>query len=382
MQRGRHTWCVLLLLLLGCENERPFHCDFGEEALELDHDDTHFGALAWASEGGVRLALYSTPDGFYTRTMSPDATPRRVGPACMSLSLAGDYAFCAVGPAPAKDIEGQIVAYPLATLFDASEAGPLPLRLAVGAEHAGLAAARSPQGTYELVYHDGRPGAFVVYHVALDEDLEAEGPPSLLSAPRVNAGAPDIVFIGDERFITWPETWSTYAPDYDHIEGHLLLVSTRASASAHGAPERVAEIHHAAAAPVVRPGPEGNVLLFRDVRPPIRRAGLFAMKIDPRTEPQRIGRSSAPGAIHGIECAGSFVTATPRSYGSDVLIALHLLDARLEDRVPEQQVYEWAGRFDDVAVRCEDGEVQMLIAQQGDTRGEPARLHELDLRCE
>ncbi len=434
---------LCVVTLPACDRESSRYCDFGADiTVATTGSGGYRGLYLWptptspgATEHTLFRALYSVDEGLFIRSVrgvdqptgeNATAPPQRLGMPCDSwdaVSFGSSdslVAACGRRPRAAKDQPGTITLYRLEghTLGDEeSQAGGvhsfvIPGAL-IGEGHAGLSlAARgaTPNEGVELAYHDGRSGHYDVWHLALffDDGEEDRGlrldEPTLLSATVAMAGQPSLYIEDDVRYVTWAEGWVEPSTRFDDYAGQIMLQQSDLDVAPVRPARRIAQIHHHPSQPTLvgRIGPEGDrgapTLLFRDLRPPKRRPGLFAMPLNETIdEPTRVGRSNGPAAPHGLHCGDSLVTTTARTFGrTDVLIGIHLLDEQLEDRVAEQQVYEWSAQFADAAPACatppgnhdtqDAGEsasetLWLLVGERHRLGRRSADLHLLSLRC-
>lgn len=326
---------------------------------------------------GDRLRVWSAEDGLF-RSSSSGASdaPVRIDEPCDSLdAISQDGSLlvaCGRRPLPSKDGPGSIT---ILRLTDGeSIERSMPIEGRVGRDHQGLSIAPRAGGLV-LAWHDGRPGDWGAWSIELDASMQPVDAPQRLSASRVAAGRP-FILPGDPLLFTWAESWV----EGGYPSGQVLVSDGR------GRPRRAAEVIVQSAVPVLARDASGAVLFFRDIRRPNRRTSLFAMRIDEsgnaRGEPVRVGRSDGRGGPSATYCAGLLAVATPRSFGrTEVLVGVYLLDDALEERVKEQQVYQWAAQFTAADIACSEDTMTLLVGQRSHLEGDPATLHALPLRC-
>lgn len=380
---------IACFALLGCDGTRQRECDFvagdviattgpeGFSALTLDRNEDGVDVYYSSAEGLQRLQLRTTQGADEDRVSSR----LRLGAPCDTLSLArrdaAVFVACARRPSDAKDAAGTMHVYRVVGGSHASVLLPWP----VGRDHRGLSLAVI-NDELELVFHDGRIGEWKVWHAAICIDWASatvcNQEARLLSAASLLAGAPSLSEVAGERFVSWTE--STLSPG-DTFVGSVI-VSRSPSEGPIGAPRRMAEVIYDRSLPFVAPGAEHPVLLFRDSRRPHRRAHVFAQELREGSAAVRVGRSNDQRAARAFPCGDSLAVITPRSYSrNDTLIGIDLLDEELEGRVAEQQVYEWAARFVDVAGVCRDDVVWLAVAEENKLDGSEASLHVTALAC-
>jgi len=361
-------------LALGCATEPPaLECHFGQE---------HAIAAATLRFHGLQFAgstlVYSSPEGLFVRPLPGDGSPReparRVDAAC-------DGGFHA-------EAEGErLVVGCLRRSTAKSEGSALLLEFRDGAlrervvlgpagrDARGIDLAREADG-WAAVWHDGVPGAWGVWFARFTDELELRSGPRLLSAPRVAAGRPSLHRgRNNGLWVTWAETWI----DAGFPHGQIVVWPGR------GVPRPVAEVDVLDPSPVLHHDERSAVLFFRDLRPPNRRTGLFAQRLDERWrsvgEPVRVGRSDGAEPFDVLRCSGALATVTPRSWDGDLLIGVNLLDSQLRKRVPEQQVYQWAARFATAAARCTGDTLLLIVGEQSRAPDTAVAAHALTLRC-
>ncbi|MFT5357783.1 MAG: hypothetical protein ACI9KE_005020 [Polyangiales bacterium] len=378
--------------LIGCDGTRQRECDFvagdviattgpeGFSALVMERSEDGVDAYYSSADGLHRVALRTTLDGDAPRVLSR----LRLGAPCDTLSVTRQedvvFLVCGRRPIEAKDAGGTMHIYRISGEDYRSVQLPWP----IGRDHKGLALAVVNQHL-ELVFHDGRIGEWKVWHaeicVVWEHASLCNEEARLLSAASLLAGAPSLSEIRGERFVAWTE--STLSPGTEIFVGSVLVSRSDAAGPIGARPQRSAEVIYDRSLPFVAAGVEHPVLFFRDSRRPHRRPHVFAQELRNGASAMRVGRSNDQRAARAFPCGDSLAVVTPRSYSrNDILVGVHLLDEELEGRVAEQQVYEWAARFVDVAGVCRDELLWLAVAEENRLDGRDAALHVTALSCE
>ena len=338
-----------------CSSESSVECHFGTDRpiAEADHGfdqlEMHEGVLHW-----------SAPDGLWR-------DGRRLEARCDGgFDVVGEVVACLRRPTHGE--AGSLV-------WMRFEGGVLVERHAiaqVGRDSRGVAMARSGEG-WRMLWHDGTPGDWQVWSAVFVPGAETD--PAPVSSFQIAALSPTMWTEGEDTYMAWGESWL----DAGYSRGQVMAWSGS------GAPRRVVEVDVHDPRPVVLRDARSRVLFFRDHRRPYRRVGLYAVRLDDRFqtmgEPVRVGRANADGPIRALECAGSLVVLTPRTWDEDLLIGINVLDRDLRKRIAEQQVYEWNAHFDQADVACVDDELRLVVAERG--RGTESRVqaHAIQLSC-
>lgn len=242
----------------------------------------------------------------------------------------------------------------------------------LGRDSRGVAMERTDEG-WRLLWHDGTPGSWQVWSVVLVPGEEPEPTPT--SSFQIAALSPTMWREDDAVFMAWGESWL----DAGFPRGQVMVWSGS------GTPRRVMEVNVQDPRPVLIRDDRSRVLFFRDFRRPFRRIGLYVVRLDdrfrPMAEPQRVGRANAEGAIRVLPCAGSLAVITPRTWDEDLLVAINVLDSDLRKRIAEQQVYEWNAHFSEADAACVDGELRLVVGEQGRGLESHVSAHAITLSC-
>lgn len=420
----RAVLVALVVAWVGCASEPPVRCRF-ERSHTVGASDLGASHVALVARASGLVAIWSAREGSYARALdregAANAEARRLGPACDG------------GIAAASVDDELVIACSRRAFDDKAQDGHVALialdaRLAVrrvrsiarvGRDSLGVDLARRADGTWSVVWHDGSAGAWAVMrarvsfedassheitpddvHDAVDEitqedddaafhegshgaedDVEdahvdaQELSSGVLAAspnPRVHVRATEA---GDEALFVFEESWL----DGGFARGRVLVARER------GVPVAVEELEaHDGRAQLVHDG-RSWVLVFRDLRRPSPRASLFARRLGDDLRPvepaRRVTRADTDGSPRALTCGEHLVAVVPRTWDTDVLVGLDLLDARLRKPVPEQQVYEWSARFPFADAACVDDAVITLVASRPSVGGGEAALHTIGMRC-
>lgn len=382
----RSSGAIAIALWLACACEDSPHgaglrCELGDERV-LDHiaAGTFGGVDLEPVEGGAVVA-WSTQAGAFVLRVDVDGAPRaeptRLGDSCdggvaVAAGQRGDeiVVACLRRPYGPANKPGHVM---LATLD--AELG-LTRRQKIGR------AGTDSWGVDVLVGDDGpviawRDAGMDGARVWRTELRGGVDPGAVVaSSPTVSAGPPRLMRDGAHVLAVWAETWSEGAA----ASGQVVLQVDRA------APRQIAEVVFQEPTPTVARDPTGLVVAFRDERRPHRRAGLYAVRLDDRYatvgEPVRVGRANGRGGPHAFGCMQSLVTAVPRSWSNDELVALNVLDGDLVHRVRERHMYEFGHSFTRTAAACVGPGPLVAVAEEGHSAAPEARLRVVPLRCE
>jgi hypothetical protein len=304
-----------------------------------------------ATEDGV-LALWSEQGGWFARKLDKDGNAlgkaSRLGARCeggIDAARDGDAVevACLVHPERGKhDAPGGVVVQrvgPQLTLERSRMFGR------AGSLSAGIAMARGRRGL-ELAWHDASPDAQRVWWTVF----------------------------GSSTVMSWAENW---------IEGGELL-SRIVYWDRRSARRTLVPVVHVAAAPQLFAMGDRLVLGFRDRRPGAK-TGLYLSRIGPRGQRApaavRIGRADGVGRPALEPCMGGVVAATPRTYGGDYFVGVNWLDRDLRRARGEQQFYEDAHAFTQVAVACVGSHAVLLIAEFPQLQRDSMALRAVPYSC-
>lgn len=374
-----------LIALAACSAEAPVHCRF--EASHTIGAST-LGALhlAMVSREVGLVAIWSSREGLHARALDVHGAPTdettRVGPECEGgIAAASDgegvVIACSRRARVDKGQDGNVVLIELDTALVARRARPIAQ---VGRDSLGVDLAARADGSWSVIWHDGTPGAWAVSRARVrwddDSPVDAQELSSgVLAAspyPRVHVRGGDG---GEEALFVFEESWR----DGGFARGRVLVARER------GSPIAVEELEaHDARAQLVHDG-RSWVLVFRDLRRPSPRGSLYARRLGDDLRPiepvRRVTRADTDGSPRALHCREHLVAVVPRTWDTDVLVGLDLLDARLRKPLPEQQVYEWSARFPFADAVCRDDAVITLVASRAEVGGGDAALHTIGMRC-
>lgn len=379
-QRAQRAFVPLLLSLCACRGGvRQRFCQLGAEfevarIFAKDLDGIELVAL-----DKELLALWSEQGGLFGRVLRLDGRARapsqRLGVRCdggLAAERDGDAVevACLVLPERGKHDDGGGV-----LVHRVSVAGP---RLALqrsrmfgraGRLSAGIAMVRGSRGL-ELAWHDGSPDAQRVFWGAL---ADAGASAQVVSQAGRLASAPSLATLAGSTAIAWAETW---------IERGELL-SRIVYWDRHSASRTLVPVLRVAAAPKLF-ALGGELLLgFRDHRAG-EKTGLYLTHVGSgfeRAAPVRVGRADGVGNPALVPCMGGVVAATPRTYGGDYFVGVNWLDRGLRRARGEQQFYEDAHAFTQVAAACVGSHALLLIAEFPQLQRTSMALRAVAYRC-
>jgi hypothetical protein len=388
---------VATMALFACASEPPVRCRF-EDSHTMGGSELGASHVALVSRTSGIVAVWSAREGLHARALdgegAPTAEARRLGPECdggIAAASVDDELVIACSRR-ARDDKAQDGSVALIAL-DARLAVRRVRSIArVGRDSLGVDLARRSDGTWSVVWHDGAVGRWAVMRarVSLEDTMgevrheggEAEGVDAqelssgVLAAspyPRVHVRASEA---GEEALFVFEESWL----DGGFARGRVLVARERG-----GLPIAVEELEAHDARPQLVHDGRSWVLVFRDLRRPSPRASLYARRLGDDLRPvepaRRVTRADTDGSPRALTCAEQLVAVVPRTWDTDVLVGLDLLDARLRKPVPEQQVYEWSARFPFADAVCRDDAVITLVASRPSVGGSEAALHTIGMRC-
>jgi hypothetical protein len=368
--------------VVACATEPPVRCRFeashtlGEVALGVQD-------VRLIRRGAGLVAFWSAREGLFARTLASDGAPlgeaTRLGPACEGgLAVADDERGLVLACSrPANLDKGQDGDVVLAVVSDALELRSSRALATIGRDSRGVDLARRHDGTWSVVWHDGTPGAWNVVRARVRLDDDAPTDVEILSSGVSSAGGwPRVLVRGDEALFVFEEMWF----EGDLARGRVLVARER------GIPVQVEELEGHDARPQLVHDARSLVLFFRDLRRPLRHSVLFARRLGETLRPMEparlVTRADAEGSPRSLECLGHLVAVVPRTWDTDVLVGIDLLDARLRKPIPEQQIYEWSARFPHTDAACSDDHLVTLVASRAPASSPGAPLHTIVLRCD
>jgi hypothetical protein len=367
-----------LFVLGACQGAaRKQFCQLGAEHEVARTLAKQIDAIELATFAQGAVALWSVPSGLYARKLDAEGQAQsdavRLGVRCeggvAALADAGALVVaCLVHPSHGKDVELGGVAVsrvtPELALSSSTWIGT------AGGLSEGVSLARGKHGL-ELVWHDGSPEAQRVMWASLDAPAKS---PMVLSEPGRLAAAPSISVRGGDTVMAWAENWL----EGDELRSRIVFWDRR------GAPRTLVPLVHFAATPQLVSFGERLVLGFRE-RHGGQKTGLYLAPV-PGSEgraqtPARVGRADGVGRPVLLPCMDGIVAATPRTYGGDYFVGINWLDADLERGRGEQQFYEDAHAFTQVAAACTSTHALMLIAEFPQLQRESAALRAVSYHC-
>ncbi|MCU0673754.1 MAG: hypothetical protein MUE69_13260 [Myxococcota bacterium] len=391
---------VATVALLACASDPPVRCRF-EDSHTIGASPLGASHVALVHRTSGLVAFWSAREGLYARALDAEgaatAEARRLGPECdggIAATSVDDELVIACSRR-ARDDKAQDGSVALIALDDRLAVRRVRSIARVGRDSLGVDLARRSDGTWSVIWHDGSIGAWAVRRarvsledatLAPDREDGDEGTDALVEAqelssgvlaaspfPRVHVRASDA---GDEALFVFEESWL----DGGFARGRVLVARERG-----GLPIAVEELEaNDARAQLVHDG-RSWVLVFRDLRRPSPRASLYARRLGDDLRPvepaRRVTRADTDGSPRALTCGEHLVAVVPRTWDTDVLVGLDLLDARLRKPVPEQQVYEWSARFPFADAVCVDDAVLTLVASRPSVGGGGAALHTIGMRC-
>jgi hypothetical protein len=394
---SRVVGLVATMALFACASETPVRCRF-EDSHTIGGSELGASHVALVSRTSGLVAVWSAREGLHARALdgegAPTAEARRLGPECdggIAAASVDDELVIACSRR-ARDDKAQDGSVALIAL-DARLAVRRVRSIArVGRDSLGVDLARRSDGTWSVVWHDGSVGAWAVMRTRVsleDATLDREddrGTDAHVDAQELSSGVlaaspyPRVHVreseAGDEALFVFEESWL----DGGFARGRVLVARERGAV-----PVAVEELEAHDARPQLVHDGRSWVLVFRDLRRPSPRASLYARRLGDDLRPmepaRRVTRADTDGSPRAMTCGEQLVAVVPRTWDTDVLVGLDLLDARLRKPVPEQQVYEWSARFPFADADCVDDAVITLVASRPSVGGGEAALHTIGMRC-
>lgn len=361
----------------GCQGgEGRQFCQLGTE-----HEVARTGAkdldgIELVAVGKKLLALWSEQGGLFARWVDDDGRARgasqRLGARCdggLAAQRDGDAleVACLVHPQRGKhQDQGGVLVHRVGLDLSLQASR---LFGSAGSLSAGIAMARGRQGL-EVAWHDGSPDAQRVWWGRL---ADAGASAQIASQGGRLASAPSLTALAGSAVLSWAENW---------LEGGELL-SRIVAWDRRSAPRTLVPLVHVAATPQLFALDRELVLGFRDRRAH-EKTGLYLAKVDGAARAAtavRIGRADGVGRPALAPCMNGVVAATPRTYGGDYFVGVNWLDRDLRVSRGEQQFYEDARAFTQVAAACVGSHAVLLIAEFPQLQRESMALRAVPYRC-
>ncbi|MEZ4246653.1 MAG: hypothetical protein R3B99_00205 [Polyangiales bacterium] len=368
-------------LLVGCDAEGAVRCRFegsrsvGRTALGTDQ-------VALVDGAAGLLATWTSSAGWEARRLDGDGEPTgsvvRLGPSCdAGLAVRRDgsgwTALCGHRARPDKAQEGALRMLVIDEQLAITRSRVLAT---LGRDAQGVDLARHDDGSWSVVWHDGHVGRWNVQRARVrpDEDGPVDAEP-LSSGVLAASPYPRVQVREDRALFVFEEFWL----DAGFARGRVSIARER------GMPIAVEELEDRdGRAQLVHDG-RSWVLVFRDLRRPSPKASLYARRLGDDLRPieraRRITRADADGSPRALMCDERLAVVVPRTWDTDVLVGIDLLDTRLRKVVAEQQIYEWSARFPHADAVCHDGRVITLAASRAWVGAGEAPLHTIGLHC-
>jgi hypothetical protein len=361
----------------GCDGrERQQFCQLGAEHEVVRTGAKDLDGIELVAVGRQVLALWSEQGGLFVRWLGDDglaqSASRRLGARCeggIAAQRDGDAleVACLVHPQSGKhQDQGGVLVHRIGR--DLSLHASRLIGTA-GSLSAGVVMARGRQGL-ELAWHDGSPDAQRVWWGRL---ADAGASAQITSQGGRLASAPSLTTLAGSTVLSWAENW---------LEGGELL-SRIVSWDRRSAPRTLVPLVHVAATPQLFAFDRELVLGFRDRRAHDK-TGLYLAKVREGARAAtavRIGRADGVGRPALTPCMSGVVAATPRTYGGDYFVGVNWLDRDLRKARGEQQFYEDARAFTQVAAACVGSHALLLIAEFPQLHRDSMALRAVAYRC-
>ncbi|MFI5308747.1 MAG: hypothetical protein ACHQ53_15425 [Polyangiales bacterium] len=374
---ARALWLSLALCACDGAGGRQF-CKLGaEHEVTRTHAKQIDGVELVALGAGV-IALWSEPSGLFGRRLDGEGRARypavRLGVRCeggLAATTEGNglAVACLLHPTHGKQDEPGGVAL-LRLTSELALASSTAIGVAGGLSE-GVALARGERGL-EVVWHDGSPEAQRVWWASLGEPEQS---PQVVSEPGRLASAPSISAHARGTVMAWAENWL----QGEELHSRIVFWDRRAP------PRTLVPLVHFAATPQLFALGDHVVLGFRD-RHAGQKTGLYLARVPASGEraqaPARVGRADGVGRPALLPCMNGVVAATPRTYGGDYFVGINWLDRELERARGEQQFYEDAHAFTQVAAACAGSQAVLLIAEFPQLHRDSAALRAVSYRCQ
>jgi hypothetical protein len=374
---GRLALCGVLGLACGCNGrDGQQFCQLGAEHEVVRTGAKDLDGIELVTVGQKVLALWSEQGGLFARWLGDDGRPegasQRLGARCeggLAAQREGDAleVACLVHPQRGKhQDQGGVLMQRVAR--DLSLQASRLLGTA-GSLSAGVVMARGGHGL-ELAWHDGSPDAQRVWWGRL---ADAAASARIASQGDRLASAPTLTAVAGSTVLSWAENWLEGSELFSRI-----VVWDRRSA-----PRTLVPLVHVAATPQLFALDHELVLGFRDRRAH-EKTGLYLAKVaegSRAADAVRIGRADGVGRPALAPCMNGVVAATPRTYGGDYFVGVNWLDRDLRKARGEQQFYEDARAFTQVAAACVGSHALLLIAEFPQLHRESMALRAVPYSC-
>jgi hypothetical protein len=326
--RAPHLYFLTVLAAAcGAERTDDSACAIEPSQVIARADAPSYQGVALDARGKRIVAAYSSRDGLYVRPIDergvPLATANRIGDPCsggVDLEVASDRVVVACSRR--ADGSGYASGVMLYTLDDTLHATYSASLGDAGRDGRGIDVERVGATDYVL-YHDGSQGAHTIKIVTITGGHPTE---RVLSRPGRMAGEPALRLVGNRVYSTWSETNIT-AIDAQATE---VLVQRDLEL-----PRVVQQVSVQDPAPHLTADEHGLVLTYRDKGKLDRKAELYVVRLDDALAisdvPLKVGRANTDGSPSLFACSGSHLALLPREYGGEHYIAIHTLDASLQN---------------------------------------------------
>lgn len=375
------SWALKLCALAtvaACE--RSVHAD-DPCRLNEAHPIAEAEALAFDAIDVVRtdkaiIAAWSVPSGVFTRLIDANgqglSEPHSAGERCrggLSLTPRPEGAWLACSRPHEQEEESAVVLYALDTHGRAGNALTLG---AVGRDGKGVVV-RTRGDEVLVAWHDGHVGA---YGVRLSRVKQQSVHTELLSRTAVPAHEPDLL-VADGRFT------AVFAETKFHS---LTKSQTRIMAVAEG--ETALAVHNVNVpdpAPSLVHDGSSLILTFRSLPPRETKPELYAVRLGKELrivgQPRQIGRANSDGAPSALACKSADFALLPREYATERYIAVHALDAALENRGSGHQFYATDRDFVLARGTCSDDSALIVAAERAKVSEPLVRMVGMTFAC-
>ena len=372
---------ALAACALGCDgltSSGDRFCQLGAEHEVARSSAKDFDAIALVALEDGAVALWSVAGGLFAQALDREGAKRRdsvrLGVRCdggLDALALDDVLQVACLLHPTRGKHAQPGGVMLHEVDRALRVRRTRLIGATGPQSEGVSLSRGPRGL-ELSWHDGAPDAHRIFWVSLADG--AAEPRQVNEAGRV-AQAPVVTSTQEATALVWAENWV----DGGELASRLVLWDGGVR------PRTLLDRAHVAAMPQLLRFGDGWLLGYRDRRAPEAKTGLYLARASAGGE--RLGQTVRVGRADGIgrpalePCMGGVVAATPRTYGGDYFVGINWLDSELRRARGEQQFYEDAHAFTQVAAACLGAHALLLIAEFPQLQRASTALRAAPYRC-
>ena len=370
-------WFLLAACQRGAVKSEGQECRFLQEERVADGNALAYDSITLIAMDRGAVAVWSDPTGLYARLLDRDGAPRektkRLGARCRggvsaAVSAKGVEVLC-MQPA----FEGDPGALVLLRIDRKLELEKTYVLASLGSLSEGVSAVVNDEVLW-VAFYDAAPDNQVTMLAEVPLAAPEKATVQRLSRAARAAGPPWLLKMPDGLYATWSETF------LEHGEPRALLMRAKVGRD----PKPVAEVLPRSPRPQLFAAFGRSYLAFRDRPKGHKSTGLFAMRLGAAGQdgPKvRMGRADGDAVPSLCFCEGGLFASTPRVYAGDYFVGVHRLNEGLTPLAPEQQFYEDAHAFYQVASACVDRRPLLLVAERSEPGQANAILRAVPFTC-